>query len=907
LKKKSLFKNIADINEVDKKDLSQILDKEIPLSMMEDCYISVFSVAKFYILNTVEPSRTLNTVLTKYLKQNEQTNDVKKPVTVSSSFTSLHTDTSGNQFTVHTSSSCTTLTSTQTSPPLPSTLMIECANNNLYFDVCSADSFRLLGDCLDMLQILVKFYIEIGRYRDATGFLKEGLDMAQVHCSKRRCVPFLLNQIHADIIALCFTEAQERLALVKNFLQIDQKTTQIAQEDLFEEDDLMQLKNFIHMHYLELLNEIKKAGSKNTWSPSRGNTIYVPDVSVKDLIVSKTTIIRNLLNKNKKLNDLAKDILLDTCLISINYLIHFSSSKSAHKQLLIELLKYIKSYLLTSSSELLSSHGKWHLADYYCCLYDLDEIKFKDYLKLALDLLVTNPHPTIYRRVLTNLFYSVPNSESDDMKKIFYLLEHQSIALRHKSYAIHMKHRRKNTMNTILSAKFTEAIQFTPNLDPSSLKNMIENSLPKNLSILALILLPEKNDLYLVRLEKSCRPMLIKFSFHKRILDDFRWIMTENDKSMKCLDRNKFWSMRNQLNKKLAQFLTDLEVTVFGEKKYLMLGSYLDYDLDTLCEEFKNEFRLGIINLSAEKELLLKNLILGIEFYSSDDIKSTLKSIYEKYYIDSYYYYFADKLKAKLLGAKRKHACLLLDKVSLFILYDLKLLLILNIIFYIKKNLHQIPWETMPCTTNQLITRMPSIHFLQTHLTVNSFHINKESAYYIVDPGSDLHYTREKFSNFFQKRKKWEGIVGVAPNESQYKKALTEYDLFIYTGHGSGSQYYPSDEVQKLRVQATSILMGCSSGNQYVMGEFEPYGTVLSYILAGCPCIVGNLWDVTDRDIDRLTEEFLDSWIADNEQNKIEKDARSICIHLNKSRKACKMDFLNGSAPVVFGLPVNFK
>jgi len=27
--------------------------------------------------------------------------------------------------------------------------------------------------------------------------------------------------------------------------------------------------------------------------------------------------------------------------------------------------------------------------------------------------------------------------------------------------------------------------------------------------------------------------------------------------------------------------------------------------------------------------------------------------------------------------------------------------------------------------------------------------------------------------------------------------------------------------------------MGCSSGNQYVMGDFEPYGTVLAYILAG--------------------------------------------------------------------------
>lgn len=113
--------------------------------------------------------------------------------------------------------------------------------------------------------------------------------------------------------------------------------------------------------------------------------------------------------------------------------------------------------------------------------------------------------------------------------------------------------------------------------------------------------------------------------------------------------------------------------------------------------------------------------------------------------------------------------------------------------------------------------------------------------------------------------------------------------------------------------------MGCSSGNQYVMGDFEPYGTVLAYILAGCPCIVGNLWDVTDRDIDRLTEEFLESWIKDHDemcekmsdeekkQNKNSMFTSSICVHLNKARKACKMAYLNGSAPIVYGLPVNFK
>lgn len=80
-------------------------------------------------------------------------------------------------------------------------------------------------------------------------------------------------------------------------------------------------------------------------------------------------------------------------------------------------------------------------------------------------------------------------------------------------------------------------------------------------------------------------------------------------------------------------------------------------------------------------------------------------------------------------------------------------------------------------------------------------------------------------------------------------------------------------------------------------------------IYISSPCIVGNLWDVTDRDIDRLTEEFLESWIKEDELNEKSNDTtyNSICTHLISARKACKMSYLNGSAPIVYGLPINFK
>ena len=79
-------------------------------------------------------------------------------------------------------------------------------------------------------------------------------------------------------------------------------------------------------------------------------------------------------------------------------------------------------------------------------------------------------------------------------------------------------------------------------------------------------------------------------------------------------------------------------------------------------------------------------------------------------------------------------------------------------------------------------------------------------------------------------------------------------------------------QVARLPKCAASLLMGCSSGRlREHGGEFEPTGKAtpscavvsavagapLAYLAAGCPCLVANLWDVTDRDIDRFCKEVV--------------------------------------------------
>lgn len=86
------------------------------------------------------------------------------------------------------------------------------------------------------------------------------------------------------------------------------------------------------------------------------------------------------------------------------------------------------------------------------------------------------------------------------------------------------------------------------------------------------------------------------------------------------------------------------------------------------------------------------------------------------------------------------------------------------------------------------------------------------------------------------------------------------------------------------------------------------------------PAVVGNLWHVTDGDLDRFTESLLTSWLGDKSkslpvfilsQSYIAASSFSIgkLLTLAKemfavARKSCKLPHLVGAAPVFYGLPV---
>jgi separase len=74
------------------------------------------------------------------------------------------------------------------------------------------------------------------------------------------------------------------------------------------------------------------------------------------------------------------------------------------------------------------------------------------------------------------------------------------------------------------------------------------------------------------------------------------------------------------------------------------------------------------------------------------------------------------------------------------------------------------------------------------------------------------------------------------------------------------------------------------------------------------PTLVANLWDVTDRDIDkfaqsvfdkmRMTKDTIGEWTDSGEVGKM-----SVITAVAQSRDSCKLKYLTGAAPIVYGIP----
>ncbi|KAK2461139.1 hypothetical protein APHAL10511_006666 [Amanita phalloides] len=254
-----------------------------------------------------------------------------------------------------------------------------------------------------------------------------------------------------------------------------------------------------------------------------------------------------------------------------------------------------------------------------------------------------------------------------------------------------------------------------------------------------------------------------------------------------------------------------------------------------------------------------------------------------------------------------------------------------HIFLVLGKDVQGIPWESIPVLRGRSVSRVPSLNFLldrvefvrrqranSTSPRLDNFQsygapVDPRKGYYVLNPSGDLGRTQERFINWVKDMEKvgWRGTVGRPPSEQEFLEALQRQDLVVYFGHGGGEQYVRTHKIRHLSQCAATMLWGCSSGALREMGDFDRTGTPNSYFVAGCPTLIANLWDVTDKDIDKFSQSVFDklklmaNYLTKVRQDETNQDITrmSVVAAVAQSRDVCKLKYLTGAAPVVYGIP----
>jgi hypothetical protein len=190
--------------------------------------------------------------------------------------------------------------------------------------------------------------------------------------------------------------------------------------------------------------------------------------------------------------------------------------------------------------------------------------------------------------------------------------------------------------------------------------------------------------------------------------------------------------------------------------------------------------------------------------------------------------------------------------------------------------------------------------------------------------------------------------VPSALTDEWFERALCGSALFVYGGHSATQQFFSERAVRRLalRVRTTALYFGthtpllsislsplpshttptavcvcgcdamqcagCSSafGNFEFTGEYEFLGVSVSHLSGGATGIAANLWTVTDTGMtafaDRLLAPLFKSTAAAAASTAPALPlARALALpdDMRSARAHCDFRFINGAAPVFFGLP----
>ncbi|KAJ6085991.1 Peptidase C50 separase [Penicillium sp. IBT 16267x] len=476
----------------------------------------------------------------------------------------------------------------------------------------------------------------------------------------------------------------------------------------------------------------------------------------------------------------------------------------------------------------------------------------------------------------------------------------------------------------------------------SSFTELYVDILPENWNVLSLSLSADGTEFVVSRLQKNRSPFLLRLPLRRGNADDdeeeqftFEDGKEEMQEVIKLANesahaakaqidkkmKKEWWKTRETLDRRLESLLQNIENLWFGGFR----GVFSPLARDTTAlSRFASAFQ-GILDkhlpsrrkgtkASSTRLTLHQNVLemfIGLrDLEQSEEPEDTLmdllyfvvdilqfqgeRNAYDEIDFDLMVVDTLDALRGyheaareELASTPPSHTVLVLDKA-----------------------LHLFPWESLPCLQGYPVCRVSSLECLRERVLQfrenrSGAVVDRTSGAFLLNPTGDLRTTQTTFEGDLSGLKSWTGVVNREPSEDEFRDCLESKDLFLYFGHGSGAQYIRGRTIKRLSKCGVAFLMGCSSGTLTEAGEYEPYGTPMNYLHAGSPALVATLWDVTDRDIDRFASSTFDTWgLFEKGKPHAQQNDVGLDTAIAGARGSCVLRYLNGAAPVVYGVPV---
>ncbi|VDC05614.1 unnamed protein product [Peniophora sp. CBMAI 1063] len=481
-------------------------------------------------------------------------------------------------------------------------------------------------------------------------------------------------------------------------------------------------------------------------------------------------------------------------------------------------------------------------------------------------------------------------------------------------------------------------------LTPAELSRARVDALPPHWTVVHIAVTEDRNTLFLSRQRAGQAPLVLCLPLRSDeeehlafgdALHELSEIVRLNDETTRAAAtvrgqdreaRAEWWAQRAALDTRLKELLENVEFCWLGAFK-TVLGEPVDMPAEVLADFRARLDKVFKRALATQKKKQTRvqlddSLLACIATLPAKSRDEELEDLV--YYILDLYQFHGvqvaiaevdvDQVVVDLRAALEEHAHKMRGRTKA--VPDAHTFLVLD------KNVQGIPWESIPTLRGHSVSRIPSVDFLldrldlvrwrrgdgpNTTTPVDRADIDVCNAFYVLNPSGDLTGTEKRFADWLRtmERAGWEGIVGKKPSEQQVVDALGRKDLFVYFGHGGAEQFVRSHKVRHLERCAAAMLWGCSSGLMRDMGDFDRTGTPYNYMLGGCPTLVANLWDVTDRDIDKFTQSVFDElhWTPESLKKTAKSKQTSVVAAVARSREVCKLKYLTGASPVVYGIP----